>query len=90
MRRCIMCSAIVMICLAPAVTAADPPTAVRVFNLHYTSVAEASTAVQPLLSENGSSPGSRAHRCDIKSRSNCSRGPTESFRAIFESRSTVE
>lgn len=54
MRRCIMCSAIVMICLAPAVTAADPPTAVRVFNLHYTSVAEASTAVQPLLSENGS------------------------------------
>ena len=54
MRRCIVCSAIVMICLAPAVTAADPPIAVRVFNLHYTSVAEASTAVQPLLSENGS------------------------------------
>ena len=42
MRRCIVCSAIVMICLAPAVTAADPPIAVRVFNLHYTSVAEAS------------------------------------------------
>jgi hypothetical protein len=49
-----MCSAIVVFCLEFAVAAADPPTSVRVFNLHYTSVAEASSAVQPLLSENGS------------------------------------
>jgi hypothetical protein len=32
---------------------ADSPTIVRVFNLQYTSVSEASNAVQPLLSENG-------------------------------------
>ena len=43
MRRCLMCSMIVLFCLASVVTAADPPTAVRVFNLQYTSVAEASS-----------------------------------------------
>jgi hypothetical protein len=49
-----MCSVIVTMFLAAVVMAADPPTTVRVFNLHFTSVAEASSAVQPLLSENGS------------------------------------
>jgi len=54
MRGWIFCLVIATMSLAPVVTSADPPTAVRVFNLHYTSVAEASSAVQPLLSENGS------------------------------------
>jgi len=54
MHRSLMVSMVIMLCFAPAVTAADPPTTVRVFNLQYTSVAEASSAVQPLLSENGS------------------------------------
>ena len=54
MHRCLMVFVMIVFCLTLVVTAADPPTTVRVFNLHYTSVAEASSAVQPLLSEEGS------------------------------------
>jgi hypothetical protein len=54
MGRNLVCSLTVALCLAVAATAADSPTTVRVFNLHFTSAAEASSAVQPLLSENGS------------------------------------
>lgn len=52
-RRLFFC-ALVLMCMTSVLNAADPPTTVRVFNLHYASVDEASSAVQPLLSENGS------------------------------------
>lgn len=43
-----------MVVVAPLATANEPATTTRVFTLRYASVADASTAVQPLLSEHGS------------------------------------
>jgi hypothetical protein len=53
MRRVVVLCVLVTVGLAAPVWAADSPTIVRVFNLHYTSAIDASNAVQPLLSEDG-------------------------------------
>lgn len=53
MRRFLMLGVVVTMGLVSPAWAAEKPTIVRVYNLHYASAIDASNAVQPLLSEDG-------------------------------------